>query len=162
MAFTYITTDGGVLTAKDFGAFVNLFVPDSVAVGCEFNYSEGNITMSSGQLVVCGRIVKNVGSISWSVPSSATKCYIVATITGQDFTTEVVTSVSDLVKEDINDDGSEYQVVLAEADISDGVVTGLTKTLPKYSKFGGVFYGTTEEPASTNYPDGTLYIQYEE
>lgn len=159
-----ITKAGGIVTHLLDGAVRAAIFPDAVLDGLTFTRSGLTVNLSAGVMIIGGRVVENGSASSWDVPSGNAVSNIIITITSSgEISTRIASGASPvLTQEDINMDGSTYEQILAAVNVSGGAITGFRKQLPRIARNGGILYGTAATPGSTQYPDGTLYVQYTE
>ena len=117
---------------------------DGVLTGCGLTYSGYTLTMAAGHLIACGRQIRRPSSQNWAI-SDATSGFarVVMTIDLTRTATEAAfdqinTSVEyatdrngfpTLIQDDINDTGSQYQLVLAVVSLGAGGITGIVGSL---------------------------------
>lgn len=158
---TLITTENSTVTHLLDGALRAAFLPDCALNGCTISANGSTVTMSAGTFIMCGRMVENNGDSTWSLPTNGAGAALIAVINDEELSFRTVNSAEpQLTKEDINMSGTVYETVIASCTVQNGQLT-LVKSLPKLAKNGGILFGTADSPASTNYPDGTIYVKYE-
>lgn len=79
MSIEAITMDGHVLTASSLGALGNAALSDGVLVGCDMSYSNGNVSITEGYIVLGGRVLKISSGTTVSMSGGTT--YVLASIT---------------------------------------------------------------------------------
>ena len=117
---------------------------DGILTGCALTYSGYTLTMASGYLIACGRQIRRPQAENWAI-SDATSGYarVLMTIDMTRTSTEEVfdqvnTAIEyatsedgfpELIQDDINTTGSQYQVVLAVVSLGTGGITGIVSKL---------------------------------
>lgn len=171
MAIKGITFNNQKVTATNHGAIFSAILGDGVINGCQLNYSGANLTISSGHIVMAGRLIQIVGG--HTVPITATDGYarvifsmnLNATATEDTFEqvkvtvhyASVLTGFPALVKESVNETGMLYDFEVCKLAISNGNISEISS---RYSVAGlqtinGIFsvgpenYGTTLPTSGT-------------
>ncbi len=128
---TGITFDKQLLTSRQHAHFYNLFLghTDGVTKGCEITRTDSNVYIGKGFFVACGRFVEITGTEAVEMPtvvSGQLYCRTVFTIdlTQENTETEfrqgyfeTLTSASSypgLTQDDLDDDGTIYQMPFAQ------------------------------------------------
>lgn len=117
---------------------------DGILTGCDLSYSGSTLTMTAGQLMICGRQIIHPSSQNWAV-TEATSGYarLVLTIdvtrtSTKDTFDQVVDEIqyatdangfADLTTADINATGTRYQVAICVVSLGPGGITGIASKL---------------------------------
>ena len=117
---------------------------DGILTGCDLSYSGSTLTMTAGQLMICGRQIIHPSSQNWAV-TEATSGYarLVLTIdvtrtSTKDTFDQVVDEIqyatdangfADLTTADINATGTRYQVAVCLVSLGPGGITGIASKL---------------------------------
>lgn len=117
---------------------------DGILTGCDLSYSGSTLTMTAGQLMICGRQIIHPSSQNWAV-TEATSGYarLVLTIdvtrtSTKDTFDQVVDEIqyatdangfADLTTADINATGTRYQVAVCVVSLGPGGITGIASKL---------------------------------
>ena len=117
---------------------------DGILTGCDLSYSGSTLTMTAGQLMICGRQIIHPSSQNWAV-TGATSGYarLVLTIdvtrtSTKDTFDQVVDEIqyatdangfADLTTADINATGTRYQVAVCVVSLGPGGITGIASKL---------------------------------
>lgn len=136
MSLKGITFNGANVTAKNDGGLYQAHFTDGVLWGCAMSLSGTNLVVGSGQLLMAGRNVEFDGTTNISLSGHGlTTGYIqvILTAQGSSVTDSYVTSATitfpALTQQDINFNGSIYQIELAVVRISGGNPTSITRSL---------------------------------
>lgn len=156
---TLMIKEGGELTHANLASLWHSQSPDCILNGCNISVSANVCYMSAGYLLIAGRIIR-VGESSWTIPTTGAGASLVLTIDSEtlDASMRNVSNPS-LTQDDINLGGQTYQAKIATFAVQNGSAS-LTGTIGRLAQ-SGVIYGTAEHPASTDYPNGTIYVQYQ-
>ena len=138
--FTGVTFAMQNVTPSDDAIVRRAILPDGILTGCVISYSGSTLTMTPGQLVVCGRQIRNPSAQRWPVVD-ATSGYARLLLTidltrasTMDVFDQVISTVeyassengfSALMQEDINGDGTRYQVAVCVVSLGTGGITGV-------------------------------------
>lgn len=136
-----------VLPSYD-GAIRQALLTDGILSGCTLSYSGSTLTMTSGQLMICGRQVIHPAAQNWAI-TEATSGYarLVLTVdlsrtsTKENFdqvvdAIEYATSVNGfaaLTQSDINAAGATYQIVVCVVALGSGGITQIVSRLGEAS-----------------------------
>lgn len=162
MAFNLITKQAGSVTHKIDGAYQAQTRSDCILNGCAFSATGNKLTIGSGKLMMCGRIIEVDAPTQVTVPVTGSVASVVFKIEDDELSIETSASVPEtLQQEDINADGNVYECIIAVCSVLNDAITDITSHIGASSPFGGVIYGTEENPPEGFYADGTIYIQYE-
>ena len=117
---------------------------DGILTGCDLTYAGYTLTMAAGYLIACGRQIRRPAAENWAI-SDATSGYarVLMTIDMTRTSTEEVfdqvnTAIEyatsedgfpELIQDDINTTGSQYQVSLAVVSLGTGGITGIVSKL---------------------------------
>lgn len=142
--FTGVTFAKQRITPSDDAIIRRAILPDGILTGCELSYSGSTLTMSAGQLMICGRQVRHSSAQNWAVVD-ATSGYarllltidLTRTSTKEVFdqvldTIEYASSEDgfpDLEQADINGSGTRYQVVACVVSLGSGGISGIVSQL---------------------------------
>lgn len=163
MSLKGITFNGANVTAKNDGGLYQAHFTDGVLWGCAMSLSGSNLVVGSGQLLMAGRVVEFDGSTNISLSGHGlTTGYIqvILTAQGSSVTDSYVTSASTtfpaLTQEDINFNGSVYQIELAIVRVTGGSLNSITTSLG----FSGlVTEGGIASNGTNNFGGGLKVIQ---
>lgn len=132
------------MTPKAFGVLIENIIGDGILSGCGISYSGKNITISEGYLVIKGRVIQVTSSTtevtSPLYASGYGRLKIVidlsntstATINQQAYITtdySATTSFNALTKENINGNGTKYEVEVGIIGYTDSTITSFNQTL---------------------------------
>ena len=139
------TFDNQIVKAKNDGGFYQRLLSDGALTGCAVTYTPTTINIAEGQIICGGRIIPNVGNHPISVTSTQDgylrailQIDLNAAATETDF--EQVTTLYDmslseqfapLTQEDINADGTLYQMELGIFRLVSGQIAEAVRVLDK-------------------------------
>lgn len=126
-------------------AAVRRVLGDGILNGCHLSYSGRTLTMSPGRLLLCGRVVKHGQEQHWSVGESQGYARLFITLdlsqSATETTFEQVSAELEygytldefwpLNQDDINDDGTVYQVVVCTVALGANGINGIVYSLPR-------------------------------
>lgn len=150
--FAGVTFDDQAATPSDDAIIRRAILADGILTGCEVSYTGSTLTMTAGQLMICGRQVKHPSTQNWAVADATTGfARLVLTIdltrtSSKDTFEQVVDTVeyasaadgfADLVQEDINASGTKYQIVAAVVSLTTGGISGIVSQLGQTSAVMG-------------------------
>lgn len=150
--FAGVTFDDQAATPSDDAIIRRAILADGILTGCEVSYTGSTLTMTAGQLMICGRQVKHPSTQNWAVADATTGfARLVLTIdltrtSSKDTFEQVVDAVeyasaadgfADLVQEDINASGTKYQIVAAVVSLTTGGISGIVSQLGQTSAVMG-------------------------
>lgn len=150
--FAGVTFDDQAATPSDDAIIRRAILADGILTGCEVSYTGSTLTMTAGQLMICGRQVKHPSTQNWAVADATTGfARLVLTIdltrtSSKDTFEQVVDTVeyasavdgfADLVQEDINASGTKYQIVAAVVSMTTGGISGIVSQLGQTSTVMG-------------------------
>lgn len=116
-------------------------LPDGILQGCELSYSGSTLTMAAGQLMACGRQFRHPVVQNWPVVDATTgfaRLLLTVDLTrtsSADTFDQIVDTIEyasaedgfpELIQEDINYDGSKYQIAICTLSLGAGGITGVT------------------------------------
>lgn len=121
-------------------------LPDGTLTGCEITYSGSTLTMAAGQLMVCGRQIRNPAAQNYAIVDATSGfARLVLTIdltrtsTKETFD-QVIDSIEYASSEDgfvmldqadINGSGTRYQVAVCTVSLGAGGITGIVSRLER-------------------------------
>lgn len=142
--FTGVTFPNQKVTPANDAVIRRAIFDDGILTGCDLSYSGSTLTMTAGQLMICGRQIVHPSSQNWAV-TEATSGYarLVLTIdvtrtSTKDTFDQVVDEVqyataangfTDLTQDDINAAGTRYQVAVCVVSLGPGGITGIVSKL---------------------------------
>ena len=142
--FTGVTFPNQKVTPANDAVIRRAIFDDGILTGCDLSYSGSTLTMTAGQLMICGRQIIHPSSQNWAV-TEATSGYarLVLTIdvtrtSTKDTFDQVVDEVqyataangfTDLTQDDINAAGTRYQVAVCVVSLGPGGITGIVSKL---------------------------------
>lgn len=142
--FTGVTFPHQKVTPANDAVIRRAIFDDGILTGCDLSYSGSTLTMTAGQLMICGRQIIHPSSQNWAV-TEATSGYarLVLTIdvtrtSTKDTFDQVVDEIqyatdangfADLTTADINATGTRYQVAVCLVSLGPGGITGIASKL---------------------------------
>lgn len=142
--FTGVTFPYQKVTPANDAVIRRAIFDDGILTGCDLSYSGSTLTMTAGQLMICGRQIIHPSSQNWAV-TEATSGYarLVLTIdvtrtSTKDTFDQVVDEIqyatdangfADLTTADINATGTRYQVAVCVVSLGPGGITGIASKL---------------------------------
>lgn len=142
--FTGVTFPNQKVTPANDAVIRRAIFDDGILTGCDLSYSGSTLTMTAGQLMICGRQIIHPSSQNWAV-TEATSGYarLVMTIdvtrtSAKDTFDQVVDEIqyatdangfADLTTADINATGTRYQVAVCVVSLGPGGITGIASKL---------------------------------
>lgn len=141
MAFKGITFNEQNVSAKNDGGLYEAHFTDGVLWGCAMSISGNNLVVGSGQFIMAGRVVEVDGSTNVDLSGrSITNGYLQVIMTadmsapngsqwGTSFVQSATTTFPALTQNDINFNGTKYQIELAVIQVSGGSLTSITRSL---------------------------------
>lgn len=142
--FTGVTFPNQKVTPANDAVIRRAIFDDGILTGCDLSYSGSTLTMTAGQLMICGRQIIHPSSQNWAV-TEATSGYarLVLTIdvtrtSAKDTFDQVVDEIqyatdangfADLTTADINATGTRYQVAVCVVSLGPGGITGIASKL---------------------------------
>ena len=142
--FTGATFPNQKVTPANDAVIRRAIFDDGILTGCDLSYSGSTLTMTAGQLMICGRQIIHPSSQNWAV-TEATSGYarLVLTIdvtrtSTKDTFDQVVDEIqyatdangfADLTTADINATGTRYQVAVCVVSLGPGGITGIASKL---------------------------------
>ena len=142
--FTGVTFPNQKVTPANDAVIRRAIFDDGILIGCDLSYSGSTLTMTAGQLMICGRQIIHPSSQNWAV-TEATSGYarLVLTIditrtSTKDTFDQVVDEIqyatdangfADLTTADINATGTRYQVAVCVVSLGPGGITGIASKL---------------------------------
>lgn len=142
--FTGVTFPNQKVTPANDAVIRRAIFDDGILTGCDLSYSGSTLTMTAGQLMICGRQIIHPSSQNWAV-TEATSGYarLVLTIdvtrtSTKDTFDQVVDEIqyataangfADLTTADINAMGTRYQVAVCVVSLGPGGITGIVSKL---------------------------------
>lgn len=142
--FTGVTFPNQKVTPANDAVIRRAIFDDGILTGCDLSYSGSTLTMTTGQLMICGRQIIHPSSQNWAV-TEATSGYarLVLTIdvtrtSTKDTFDQVVDEIqyatdangfADLTTADINATGTRYQVAVCLVSLGPGGITGIASKL---------------------------------
>lgn len=142
--FTGVTFPNQKVTPANDAVIRRAIFDDGILTGCDLSYSGSTLTMTAGQLMICGRQIIHPSSQNWTV-TEATSGYarLVLTIdvtrtSTKDTFDQVVDEIqyatdangfADLTTADINATGTRYQVAVCVVSLGPGGITGIASKL---------------------------------
>ena len=142
--FTGVTFPNQKVTPANDAVIRRAIFDDGILTGCDLSYSGSTLTMTAGQLMICGRQIIHPSSQNWAV-TEATSGYarLVLTIdvtrtSTKDTFDQVVDKIqyatdangfADLTTADINATGTRYQVAVCVVSLGPGGITGIASKL---------------------------------
>lgn len=142
--FTGVTFSNQKVTPANDAVIRRAIFDDGILTGCDLSYSGSTLTMTAGQLMICGRQIIHPSSQNWAV-TEATSGYarLVLTIdvtrtSTKDTFDQVVDEIqyatdangfADLTTADINATGTRYQVAVCLVSLGPGGITGIASKL---------------------------------
>ena len=70
--FAGVTFDEQAATPSDDAIIRRAILDDGILNGCAFSYTGSTLTMTAGQLMICGRQVKHPSTQNWAVADATT------------------------------------------------------------------------------------------
>lgn len=146
--FAGVTFDEQAATPSDDAIIRRAILDDGILNGCEFSYTGSTLTMTAGQLMICGRQVKHPSTQNWAVADATTGfARLLLTIdltrtSSKDTFEQVVDTIEyasavdgfpELVQDDINASGTKYQIVAAVVSLASGGISGIVSQLGQTS-----------------------------
>ena len=142
--FTGVTFPNQKVTPANDAVIRRAIFDDGILTGCDLSYSGSTLTMTAGQLMICGRQIIHPSSQNWAV-TEATSGFarLVLTIdvtrtSTKDTFDQVVDEIqyatdangfADLTTADINATGTRYQVAVCVVSLGPGGITGIASKL---------------------------------
>lgn len=142
--FTGVTFPNQKVTPANDAVIRRAIFDDGILTGCDLSYSGSTLTMTAGQLMICGRQIIHPSSQNWAV-TEATSGYArlvltidVARTSTKDTFDQVVDEIqyatdangfADLTTADINATGTRYQVAVCVVSLGPGGITGIASKL---------------------------------
>lgn len=157
-----VQSDNGVNVLPQYDAkLYRAALTDGVLDGCAVSASGINVIVDTGALIACGRVVI-IDSPQVILATSSGSGYIKMTLDIDSASTPVtisLTSSSTVVREDINNSGTKYELIIGTY-TSNGSTASATKTLAvAVPNAPRIRYGTAT-PSSSLGNNGDIYIQY--
>ena len=146
--FAGVTFDEQAATPSDDAIIRRAILDDGILNGCAFSYTGSTLTMTAGQLMICGRQVKHPSTQNWAVADATTGfARLLLTIdltrtSSKDTFEQVVDTIEyasavdgfpELVQDDINASGTKYQIVAAVVSLASGGISGIVSQLGQTS-----------------------------
>ena len=150
--FTGVTFAQQKVLPSDDAIIRRASLSDGVLYGCEMSYSGSTLTMSSGQLLICGRQIRHPAAQNWAVVDATSGfARLVLTVdmtktSSKDNFEQVVDSIEyaasqdgflELVQENVNVSGTKYQVVACVVSLGTGGITGIVDQIGPVEASGG-------------------------
>ena len=159
MAFQPIGFTGRTVRAKDHGAAFASLMGDGRVDGCAVSYASNTVTLSSGWIVACGRLIYNNAGITESITASSGYVQLVlvvdATNTGAGSIVQRTASSANgfpaLSQGDINGSATTYEMELCVVDVTGNA---LVRTMQPAAR---PIFVTTAAPTSSS-PDGIYLV----
>lgn len=140
MSFNPITFDGKVRPASADGAVFFGALGDCALDGCNITNSGNVLTIGAGHILAGGRVIEVVGDTSYTV-SPTVASGVGRLLLNIDLSSTPVFNLSEeyqsaesgfitLVTDEININGTEYQVELCRYSVSSSAISSITGTLP--------------------------------
>ena len=142
--FTGVTFAEQRVTPADDAQIRRAIFFDCILSGCALSYSGSTLTMAAGSLIACGRQIRHPSTQNWPVVD-ATSGYARLLLTidltktsSADAFDQVVESIeyasavngfSTLVQDDINRNGTKYQIEICVVELGAGGITGFVSKL---------------------------------
>lgn len=138
MAFKGITFAGQNVTPKNDGGLYQAHYGDGILWGCSMNLSGDDLVIQSGEFIMGGRYVQVDGATNVDLSGRTLQTGYIQVIMNADltqgegnqwyttFVESATTTFPALTQDDINDNGSLYQLQLAVVQISGGNLTNIT------------------------------------
>ena len=138
--FTGVTFPKQKVTPIDDALIRRRILPDGILQGCELSYSGSTLTMAAGQLMACGRQFRHPVVQNWPVVDATTgfaRLLLTVDLTrtsSADTFDQIVDTIEyasaedgfpELIQEDINYDGSKYQIAICTLSLGAGGITGV-------------------------------------
>lgn len=139
------------VTPSDFAIVNRAALTDGFLSGCALSYAGTGLTMEAGDLLICGRHIRHPAAQAWTVDGASSGfARLVLTIdTAKTSTLDAFDMVESsveyatseegfvaLTQEDINVDGTRYQVTACIVSLSSGGIIGIVQQLPAASAKG--------------------------
>lgn len=166
-----ITFPNQSMSPKDWGREFEALISDGILKGCEVTYSGSRVYIAPGYFVLKGRLIKidsqisfNVsgsgyGQIRLGIDNSATSTTSTNNQASATLVTSTTGSFASLTQDDVNGDGTKYEVELGVASYTSGTVTGFTQSLGACGFKNGRNISVGHElPATGNV--GDIFIKY--
>lgn len=150
--FTGVTFAQQKVLPSDDAIIRRKILSDGVLYGCELTYSGSTLTMSAGQLLICGRQIRHPAAQNWAI-SDATSGFarlvltvdLTRTATKDTFdqvpdTIQYATSKDgfpELNQADVNTTGSVYQIAACVVSLGSGGITGIVDSIGPCEVSGG-------------------------
>ena len=142
--FTGVTFPNQKVSPANDAVVRRAVLADGILTGCDFSYSGSTLTMTAGQLIVCGRQIIHPSSQNWAISeatSGVARLLLTIDIT-RTSTKDTFDQVLDqiqyatdvngfpaLEQSDINASGTRYQVAACVVSLGPGGVTGIIDKL---------------------------------
>ena len=138
--FTGVTFQKQKVTPIDDALIRRRILPDGILQGCKLSYSGSTLTMSAGQLMACGRQFRHPAAQNWPIVDATTgfaRLLITVDLTrtaSVETFDQIVDTIEyasaedgfpELIQEDVNCDGSKYQIVICTVSLGVGGITGI-------------------------------------
>ena len=145
MSIAGVTFDNQSPTAKDHGALFAGILTDGIIQGCGISYSGANVTIGTGYYIVAGRLCKISAAETKVLTGTSGYARIIAavdlsgTATEDTFSQATITvdyaatstGFPSLTQEDVNWNGTLYQMELAVLTLGSGGATGIVRKAPQ-------------------------------
>lgn len=172
--YTGVTFANQKVSPSDDAIIRRAILPDGKLTGCEITYSGSTLTMAAGQLMVCGRQIRNPAAQNWAVVDATSGfARLVMTIDlTRTATNETFDQVTDSIEyataengfvsldqSDINGSGTRYQVAVCTVSLGAGGITGIVSQLEKCEVGAGLNFkvvGGVTQP--TGPKENTIWV----
>lgn len=169
--FSGVTFANQRVTPSDDATLRRAIFSDGILSGCEFSYSGSTLTMSAGQLLICGRQIRHPTVQNWPVVDASTGyARLVLTVDLSRTSTkeafdQVVDSIeyaasldgfTEIVQTDINNEGSVYQIVACIVQLGTGGIQGIVSQLPRCSTAIDVLWQNASP--DSEFPEQTINV----
>lgn len=142
--FTGVTFPNQKVTPANDAVVRRAVLADGILTGCDFSYSGSTLTMTAGQLIVCGRQIIHPSSQNWAIAgatSGVARLLLTIDVTRtstKDTFDQVLDQIQyatdvngfpELEQSDINASGTRYQVAACVVSLGPGGITGIINKL---------------------------------
>lgn len=163
MALQGITFDNQSVAARDHGALFAGILNDGMIAGCELSFSGSTLSIATGYLIACGRLIRNTAAQSVNVSGSSGYSQVILTIDVSNGGTFSFSSVNAgtpsfpaLTQEDINDGVSTtYQMEICVCEMDGSGIASIYSSMGRANS-RQISWGSADPSGGE---DGDIYLK---
>lgn len=163
MALQGITFDNQSVAARDHGALFAGILKDGIVAGCDLSYTGATLSMATGYIIACGRLIRNTAAQSVNVTGTSGYSQVILTVDVSNDGTFSFSSVNAvtpsfpaLTQEDINDGVSTtYQMELCVCEMDGSGITSIYRSCGRANS-RQISWGTADPSGGE---DGDIYLK---